>query len=174
MSWKEVGQWLRDNAGSGATLVGSLLTGNVPAAVAAGVSLVASATGSDDPVRALEQLQTDPATVVKLRELANANEASIRGHLERLELARLQDIQAEHHETQDTIRSSDRAEDSFVRRTRPGQSWVSLFGALAYVFSSPSPDALILGALLTLPLAYAGLRTGDKGVMALATRRAGK
>lgn len=65
MSWKEVGQWLKDNAPSGAALVGSLLTGNVPGAVAAGVSLVASATGSTDPAQSLKQLQNDPATLVR-------------------------------------------------------------------------------------------------------------
>ena len=37
MNWAEVGKWLKENAGIGATLVGSLLTGNVPGAVAAGV-----------------------------------------------------------------------------------------------------------------------------------------
>ncbi len=171
MQWKDVGCWLKDNAGAGAALVGSLLTGNVPAAVAAGVALVSSATGSADPAKALEQLQADPATVVKLRELANANESSIRGHIERMALANLQDRQAEHHETQETVRASDRAEDPFVRRTRPGQSWVSLIAAIAYVFSMAQPDILVLSALLTLPLAYAGLRTGDKGFMALMTRR---
>jgi hypothetical protein len=171
MQWKDVGRWLKDNAASSAALVGSLLTGNVPAAVAAGVALVSSATGSADPGKALEQLQADPATLVKLRELVNENEASIRGHIERMAMAEMQDIQAEHHETQETIRASDKAQDQFVRRTRPGQSWVSLAAAIAYVFAQPDPDIWVLGALLTLPLAYAGLRTGDKGFMALVARR---
>lgn len=171
MSWKDVGEWLKKNAPQGAALVGSLLTGNVPGAVAAGVSLVASATGSTDPAQSLKQLQNDPATLVRLRELANANDQSIRSHIEALELARLGDLQAEHRETQETIRDGDRAEDSFVRRTRPGQSWVSLFAAIGYVFATPEPDFWVLSALFTLPLAYAGLRSGDKGILAFASRK---
>lgn len=171
MNWKEVGEWLKGNAGQGAALVGSLLTGNVPAAVATAVSLVASATGSVDPAQSLKTLQGDPQAVVRLQELAYQNEASIREHIRAIEDAKLQDAQAEHHEIQETIRQGDRAEDPFVRRTRPGQSWVSLFGALTYVFVSPEPDVWILGALLTLPLAYAGLRTGDKGIFAFAVRK---
>lgn len=38
--WGKVGGWLKDNAGTGAALVGSLLTGNAPGAIAAGISLV--------------------------------------------------------------------------------------------------------------------------------------
>jgi hypothetical protein len=80
------------------------------------------------------------------------------------------DRQAEHRETQETVRAGDRAEDAFVRRTRPGQSWVSLFAALAYVFASTEIDPTILGLLLTLPWAYAGLRQIGKGVDAMAKK----
>ena len=51
--WSAVGGWLKDNAGTGAVLVGSILTGNVPAAVAAGAALVSSATGESDPAKVL-------------------------------------------------------------------------------------------------------------------------
>lgn len=30
MEWRDVGDWLKSNAGTGAALVGSLLTGNIP------------------------------------------------------------------------------------------------------------------------------------------------
>ncbi|MDX1479266.1 MAG: hypothetical protein R3301_16235 [Saprospiraceae bacterium] len=172
MSWSDVGDWLKANAGTGAALVGSLLTGNVPAAVAAGVALVGSATGTDDPVRALERLQTDPATVVRLRELAVQEEASIREHIRAMKQAELEDAQHQHHETQETIRAGDAATDRFVRRTRPGQSWVSLFAALAYVFIAEPPDVMILGTLLVLPWSYAGLRQVGKGLDSWVTRRA--
>lgn len=162
--WAQVGDWLKDNAGSGAALVGSLLTGNVAGAVAAGASLVATATGSDDPSKVMAALKSDPATVVRLQELANANEDSIRRHLEVMEAQKLQDQQEEHKQTQETVRSSDNSHDAFVRRTRPGQSWLSLLAAIGYVFYSPTPDLWILGALLTLPLSYAGLRQIGKGV----------
>ncbi|WP_375581751.1 hypothetical protein ABWH88_02025 [Marinobacter adhaerens] len=177
MDWSSVGSWIKENAGTGASLVGSLLTGNVPGAVAAGVSLVSGATGTDDPDKAMQQLQGNPDALVKLKELAYRNEDSIRRHIEEMERLKLEDAQARHRTTQETIRAGDVAEDSFVRRTRPGQSWVSLFAALAYVFVNDQPDVMILGALLTLPWAYAGLRQVGKGVDSVAgamkARRAG-
>jgi hypothetical protein len=92
MEWSNVGEWLKGNVGGVAGLVGSLLTGNVPGAIAAGVSLVTTATGAEDPETALAQLQGDPAVVAKLRELAIQNEASVRDHLFRMEQARYADI----------------------------------------------------------------------------------
>jgi hypothetical protein len=174
MQWSDVGQWLKANAGTGAALVGSLLTGNVPGAIAAGVSLVSGATGEATPDKVLERLQTDPQTVVRLRELAVQEESSIREHIRAMTEAELKDKQAEHHEAQETIRSGDNAEDSFVRRTRPGQAWVSLFAALAYVFFTDAPDVMILGLLLTLPWTYAGLRQVGKGIETWTALRARK
>lgn len=168
MDWRSIGGWLKENAGTGAALVGSLLTGNVPGAVAAGVSMVSSATGTDDPTKAMAQLESNPDTLVKLREIAQQNEDSIRRHIESMERLRLEDAQAQHLVTQQTVRAGDKAEDPFVRRTRPGQSWVSLVGALAYVFINDSPDIMVLVALLTLPWAYAGLRQVGKGVDSVA------
>lgn len=46
MKWQDVGDWIKRNAGPGAALVGSLVTGNIPGAVAAGVSIVSGATGT--------------------------------------------------------------------------------------------------------------------------------
>jgi len=164
MNWSDVGDWLKSNAGTGAALVGSLLTGNVPGAVAAGISLVSGATGTTDPAAALQALQTDPATVLRLRELAVQDEASIREHIRLMEQQRLEDAQAEQAETQETIRAGDAAEDPFVRRTRPAQSWLSLAAALVYVFAKDAPSLDVLMALLALPWAYAGLRQIGKGI----------
>lgn len=172
MEWSDVGDWLKSNAGTGAALVGSLLTGNIPGAVAAGVSLVTSATGQATPEAALSQLQHDPQTVVKLRELANQNEASIREHIRAMTEAELQDKQAEHHETQETIRAGDRAEDRFVRWTRPGQSWASLACAFVYVWAKPDPSGEILMILLALPWAYAGLRQVGHWAEVVSARKA--
>lgn len=88
MNWTDVGSWIKDNAAPGAALVGSLLTGNVPGAVAAGVALVSGATGTADPAAALQALQGDPSTMVRLRELANEEAASIRQHMQ--EMTRMQ------------------------------------------------------------------------------------
>jgi len=170
VTWNDVGQWLKGNAGNGAALVGALLTGNVPGAVAAGVALATGATGEGAPGKVLERLQTDPATVVRLRELALQDEANIREHIRAMTELELTDLQAEHKETQDTIRSGDNSADPFVRRTRPGQSWLSLFAAIAYVFMTSTPDVYVLGLLLTLPWAYAGLRQIGKGIDTFAAK----
>lgn len=159
MDWSNVGEWLKSNAGSGAALVGALLTGNIPAAVGLGVRLVAGATGQPDPAAALQALQQNPETLVRLRELAIEEQANINSHIERMAEAEFADQQAEHHETQETIRAGDKSEDRFVRWTRPGQSWASLGAAVVYAFKVTTPDVAVLGMLLTLPFAYAGLRT---------------
>jgi hypothetical protein len=172
MNWTDVGDWLKTNAGTGAALVGSLLTGNIPGAVAAGVSLVSSATGQASPDAALTQLQNDPASVLKLRELALQNEASIREHIRAMTELELQDKQAEQHETQETIRAGDRAEDRFVRWTRPGQSWASLGAAFVYVAAKQDPSVEVLLALLALPWAYAGLRQVGHWAETVSAKRA--
>lgn len=171
MNWTDVGNWIKDNAAPGAALVGSLLTGNVPGAVAAGVALVSGATGTADPAAALQALQSDPSTMVRLRELANEEAASIRQHIRDMHAMELQDAQAEHQTTQQTIQAGDKADDPYVRRTRPSQSWLSLIGALAYVFWLDAPSIEVLLALLALPWAYAGLRQIGKGVDAVAAMK---
>jgi len=163
MTWKDVGGWLKEHAPAGASLVGSLLTGNIPGAIAAGVALVSSATGTDDPQKALASLQQDPATVAKLQELANAERDSIRKHLEEMTRLQLQDAQSEQAETQKTVRAGDVAEDPFVRRTRPAQSWLSLIAGIAFVFFyAPHPDPQVLMILFGFPATYMGLRGVDK------------
>lgn len=174
MDWKDVGAWLQTNAGSGAALVGSLLTGNVPGAIAAGVSLVGAATGHATPDEALTAFQTDPATVLKLKELAVQDEQNIREHVRQMTELQLQDAQKEQEQTQLTVRAGDAAADRFVRWTRPGQSWLSLGAAIAYVYVKDAPSTEVLLLLLTLPWAYAGLRQIGKGVDVLASLKAVK
>ena len=174
MSWSDVGEWLKSNAGTGAALVGSLLTGNMPGAVAAGVALVSSATGTTDPVAALKELQQDPLVRIRLAELQVQEQASIRAHLEAMTAMQLQDAAAEHHETQETIRAGDKADDRLIRWTRPLQSWLSLCAAIVYVFTITSPDGYVLAALFTLPCAYAGLRGLDKAIDMVGKVKMGK
>lgn len=171
-TWGKVGGWLKANAGAGAALVGSLLTGNVHGAVAAGISLVSSATGEADPEKALAVLQSDPGAMLKLRELAVAESASIREHIRLMEEKRLLDEQAAHKEQQTTIRSGDNAEDVYVRHTRPRMARQSWYVTAAYVvvFEGLKNAGLwSLGAnwelamLLGAPAAaYLGFRTADK------------
>jgi len=167
-TWSKVGDWLKENAGAGTALVGSLLTGNVPGAVAAGTALVASATGTDDPSGALAELQSNPESVVRLKELYYENEEAVRSHLESMKRLELEDRQKEHQETQKTVRAGDGAEDVVVKRTRPLQSWLSLFAGIVYIFYKESPDLAITVTLFTLPWTYAGLRQVGKGIESLA------
>jgi len=170
--WSAVGSWLKDNAGTGASLVGHLLTGNVPGAVAAGVALVTSATGESDPTKAMERLQSDPATLIKLKELAYADAANIRQHtanMARIELEReaaeLADQQSQHEQQQATIRAGDQATDKFVRWTRPGQAWFFSFVSVAWAFVTRCDTDLelyVLMVFISYPAAYAGFRTADK------------
>ena len=176
VNWKEVGDWLKGNAGTGAALVGSLLVGNVPGAVAAGISLVSSATGEAEPGKVLTALQGDPSTMLRLRELAIQEEASIREHIRSMEADRLKDVQAEHEQTQTTIRGGDAAQDPYVRHTRPlmaRQSWyatmayVMVFEALKLMGVFTGGAVLELAMLLVAPAAaYIGFRTLDKRSMA--------
>ncbi len=170
--WAQVGGWLKANAGPGAALVGSLLTGNVPGAVAAGVALVTGATGEAEPAKVLERLQTDPATVIRLKELAIQDEASIREHIRAMAEIDAKDAQAEHAEQQQTIRSGDNSADEYVRRTRPLMARQSWYATAAYVIgfeALKAAEVFKVGAVLELALlllgpaaAYLGFRSLDK------------
>lgn len=172
MKWKDVGDWLKQNAGPGAALVGSMLSGNVPGAIAAGVALVSSATGEADPEKVMAALQAEPGTVLKLRELANQNEASIRDHIRATAEIDAKDAQAQHHETQETIRNGDNSHDEYVRHTRPRMARQSWYATAAYVlvFEGLKADGVFsvgvvpeLALLLLSPAAaYLGLRALDK------------
>ena len=163
MNWSKVGDWVKDNAGTGAALVGSLITGGPAGAVAAGISMLQSATGQEQPDQALEALKNNPEALVKLKQIAHEEEKSIRDHLAEMTRLKLEDSQAQHHETQETVREGDKAKDRYVRWTRPTQASISLIVAMFYAFSE-SPNETILMYLLALPFAYAGLRQIGKGV----------
>ena len=171
MNWSDVGNWVKDNAGTGAKLVGSLLTGGVPGAIATGISLINSATGESDPDKALEKLKMDPETTIKLRELAIQEEASIRAHIETMEKIKLEDAQNEHSETQKTIRAGDVSVDEKIRNTRPTMARQGWFATISYcvgcfgVLTITGEDIfdVTIASILSAPAwAYLGLRTGDK------------
>ncbi len=172
MKWADVGDWLKANAGPGAALVGSLLTGNLNGAIAAGVALVSGATGTTDPDQALHALQSDPAAMIKLKELAYRENDSIRQHVQAMEEARLRDEQEAHRQQQETIRGGDNAGDEYVRRTRPMMARQSWYAGAVYIvgmellksFQVASTGAVVELALLILApaMAYLGFRTLDK------------
>lgn len=172
MSWKSVGEWLTKHGGAGAALVGSLVVGNVPGAIAAGVSMISSATGESVPERALEALQHEPGSLLKLRELAAKENDAIREHIRAMEELRLKDEQAAHKEQQDTIRSGDNSNDEYVRHTRPKMARQSWYVTAGYVvaFEAVKTSGLVavgasweLAMLLMAPAAaYLGFRSFDK------------
>lgn len=171
MDWSSVGKWIKSNAGTGTTLIGSLLTGNVPGALAAGISLVSGATGTDDPAKALRALQHDSGTMVKLKEMYYKDEDNIRKHLAEVKKLELEDAQKAHSEQQTTIREGDKATDEYVRRTRPMMARQSWYGTLFYVISTEliglwdigSGASMELAMVLIAPAsAYIGFRTYDK------------
>lgn len=164
MKWSDVGNWIKSNASDGGKLIGSLITGNVPSAIAAGVAMVSGVTGTNDPEEALNKLKENPELLIKLKEIEFKESDSIRKHIEAMSKLEIES----HSITQETIKSGDKAEDRFVRWTRPGQSWLSLGAAIYYALHSESPSVEILLLLLTLPWAYAGLRQIGKGVDSLA------
>lgn len=172
MSWKKVGQFLQKNASKGVGLVGALLTGNVPGAISAGAALVSSATGTVEPDEALKVLESDPNSLLRLKELQLENDKDIRRHLERITELKLNDNQVEHRETQATIRNGDNSDDPWVRRVRPAHATIALIAAVAYAFTKSNPDVYVLGLLLTLPFTYAGLRQIDKGLTVFNERKA--
>lgn len=172
MDWGKVGAWLKDNAGAGVGLVGSLLVGNIPGAIAAGVAMVSSATGTTDPSKALQALQTDPATLVRLKELAQQEDASVREHIRAMAELQAQDAQAAQAEQQQTIRAGDVASDEYVRRTRPRMARQSWYAGAAYIIGFEALKAAGLfqaGAVVELAMillapaaAYIGFRSWDK------------
>ncbi|ANB27216.1 hypothetical protein A6F57_19755 [Alteromonas stellipolaris] len=166
MNWSNVGEFLKGNTTGVTSLVGSLLTGNVLGAVSAGASMVATATGTTDPEQALLELQGTPETVLKLKKIALQREAEVNRHVESVMSLQFKDAQSSHSETQKTIRNGDNAEGG-VKYVRPSHATASLLAGIYYGLFTDSPDIMILGAFLTLPFAYAGLREiGKRNVLA--------
>lgn len=170
-NWRKVGDWLKDNATDGAALVGSLLTGNVAGAVAAGIGMVSSATGGDKPSEVLARLQNDPSTVIRLKEIALEEQKSIREHIETIERLKIEDAQLEHSETQKTIRAGDQSSDEKIRLVRPAMAKQSWLATIAYCIGCFAVQAIneriifdiLIAATLSAPAwAYLGLRTIDK------------
>lgn len=179
MGWESVGGWLKENAGGILGLAGALATGNLPAGIAAVASMVEEATGETDPSKALAKLKADPATLVKLEEIAKANEQDIRKHHREMLQLRLEDRQKQHSEQQQTIRTGDTATDITVRLTRPTmakQSWVATISYCIGCFGVQTITGTIvfdiaIASILSAPAwAYLGFRTGDKFAEAIKGR----
>jgi len=180
MSWEGVGSWLKNNTGGLLGLAGAVVTGNLPAGVAAVASMVTEATGETDPAKALAKLQASPETLVKLEEIAKANEQDLRKHHRYMLHLELEDRQKQHSEQQQTIRAGDTANDETVRLTRPTMAKQSWAATIAYCIGSFGVHAiqgtaifdLAIAGILSAPAwAYMGFRTGDKFAQAWKARK---
>ncbi|CNE96147.1 TPA: hypothetical protein ACGE8N_000514 [Yersinia enterocolitica] len=146
--------------------------------VAGIVESINQAVNPEDRQRILEQKLANlpPEQFVQLE--------ALKVQLQQIELDRqkmvLADGQAEHHETQETIRNGDNAVDEYVRRTRPLMARLSLYSSIFYVLLlsiglqaasvasaaghlivMPEPDWNIALMLATPALGYLGFRTLD-------------
>jgi hypothetical protein len=162
MNWSDVGDWIKDNAGSGAALVGSLLTGNVPGAIAAGVSMVSGVTGTNDPQKALAMLQASPELMLNLERVRNERDTEINRHIEAIALAELKDKQAEHETTAKVVVEGQKAADHWIEKSvRPVMALASMVFSGFYV-QGGSADAALLAIVIGPCFAWMGLRTIDK------------
>lgn len=157
--------------------VGDLLGGKAKAAtdtIATLTEQVGSAVGLsehqkiDKLAAAIEQLPAEQY-VELVRIYQEAELHMMRLDAER-DLAHLHDQQAEHEQTQTTIRHGDQIKDEYVRHTRPAMARSSCWATLAYVllfeglaaFGKGSGASWELAAFIASPaLTYLGLRTVD-------------
>ncbi|OEE42308.1 hypothetical protein [Vibrio anguillarum] len=113
-----------------------------------------------------EMQKLPPEALVELERIKVEMEKEV---TRRMEL-QLGDKQAEHKETQDTIRSGDKAEDPYIRETRPLMARQSMWATMLYCFLmemlsvlgyGDGVDLYAAGILSSPAWAYLGLRTLD-------------
>jgi len=113
----------------------------------------------------LEQLP--PEVLVELKAL----EVELKKEDTRQKEIAAQDRQADHHETQTTVRSSDNADDPWVRRARPVIAIASFLASAIYVVGmalanafghGEGPDIATAGSLGSLAAVYMGVRYKEK------------
>lgn len=114
-----------------------------------------------------EMQKLPPEALVELERIKVEMEKEV---TRRMEL-QLGDKQAEHHETQTTIRNGDNAQDEYIRRTRPRQSKQSWWAGTLYIIgmtaakvfglSDDGPDLYTASVLYVVCWGYHGLRTAD-------------
>ncbi|WP_233007170.1 hypothetical protein [Rheinheimera faecalis] len=107
-----------------------------------------------------------PESLVELERI----KAEMEKEITRRQELTLNDKQAEHHETQQTIRAGDTAEDPYIRTTRPKMARQSLVATIVYCFLFEGFEAFGFGTgfdvyvatFLSAPAwGYLGLRTLD-------------
>ena len=138
MSWKDISE----TVGKIAPMLGTVLGG--PAGGAVG-SLVASALGvSNEPDEVAKALQTDPDVALKLKELQNSNEATLKKHIEamaaielRYEETRVDERKSSHSRE---IELAKAGEDNYIQPVLAIIGVVSFFGMIGYMLSAGLND----------------------------------
>ena len=157
--------WIKKIAGYAPDIAAAVATGGSSLAVTGlrilGKELLGNESASE---REIEKAvaSASPEQLVNLTRCNNEFKAEMKRLENEAARDRQVDLQKEHETTQETIRNGDNSDSTLVRTTRPLQSWASLIAAFFYVFTSESVDVYVLGALLTLPFTYAGLRQAGK------------
>lgn len=147
--------WLKKIAGYAPDIALAISTGGTSAIATTALRLAANVLTGDEeaPLASIKQA-AEKATPEQLMLLERQNN-SFKVQMKTLEVG---DLQSKHSVTQDTIKNGDNSDSLIVRCTRPFHATVSLFAAIYYALVVPSPDAMILSCLLTLPFTYSGLR----------------
>lgn len=146
-------EWLKKLAGYAPDIVGAIASGGATLPATALRIVSKELLGYETDNKELVEKAVLEASPEQMVEMTRANN-QFKAEMKRLEL---EDNQAEHRTTQETIRNGDNSDSTIVKLTRPLHATLSLCAAIAYAFSeSPSWD--VLGLLLTLPFTYSGLR----------------
>ena len=181
--FEDIGAFIKKNGSGLLGLAGSVLTGNVLGGVNSVKSMITEATGTDNMSTAITRLRADPTMLVKLEEIAKANEADIRDHHQTMQKMEIEDLQKEHSEQQLTIRGGDQSPAEYVQETRPKIARQSWYATMTYIIGmevlklghllivgTPAVNQLLFGgADMSLALvllgpagAYFGFRSADK------------
>lgn len=147
--------WLKKIAGYAPDIALAISTGGTSAIATTAFRIAANVlTGDEDAPLASIKQAAEKATPEQLIALERENN-SFKVQMKTLEVG---DLQAEHSVTQATIKNGDNSDSMVVRCTRPFHATVSLGAAIYYALTVPTPDFMILSALLALPFTYSGLR----------------
>jgi gas vesicle protein len=159
---------IKELVGSAAPLVGSLIGGPLGGSVG---SLIADKLGVEDkPEAILEKLQTDPAALLKIKQMESEERQQLRQLTYKQAELESEERKHQHETTQKTIQTGDTAEDEYVRRTRPkmarwsfyiGTTYLFLFEIAAGFDFGSGASEIMLGTAYGPAFTYMGMRTID-------------
>jgi len=146
-------EWLKKLAGYAPDIVGAIASGGATLPATALRIVSKELLGYETDNKDLVEKAVLDASPEQMVEMTKANN-QFKAEMKRLEL---EDKQAEHKTTQETIRNGDNSDSTIVKLTRPMHATASLIAAITYAFTD-APSMEILGLLLALPFTYSGLR----------------